>query len=39
VKDFDSVTVELSESSGMVRVNRASNADSILTFVEDGNEG
>jgi len=39
VKDFDSVTVELNESSGMVRVTRASDADSILIFAEDGNEG
>jgi len=39
VKDFDSVTVELSESSGMVRVTRASDAESISIFVEDGNEG
>jgi len=39
VKDFDSVTVKLNESSGMVRVTRASDADSFLIFVENGNEG
>ena len=39
VKDFDSVTVELDDSTGMVRVTRASDGESILTFVEDGNGG
>jgi len=39
VKVFDTVTVELNESSGMVRVTRASDADSFFIFVEDGNEG
>ena len=35
MKDFDSVTVELDESSGMVWV---TVLVSILSFVEDGNE-
>jgi len=39
VKVFDPVTVELNESSGMVRVTRASDADSFFIFVKDGKEG